>query len=315
MGKCCLTIPSIKKRPAIDFFGFYKYFIMNHFNDHLLFSNNIRDNAQYLKALQEAQLNEVRVSKGIRSKNPEVKERAIAKQKAKQKAHDRLSVAHNKEYFRLAKINPEEAKKHAARADMHSYIGNFHIANIGRIGEPEQENINERDMTMDYLTKYYKNLSEQLQEQVIQLENVLLEYRKKAISHVDIHDVENTRDDSPMLHGRIVTKKGNPAGKGAAKEKNIAFYSGMGSMPNYPGDDVADAWETITNSGRPTVENNPIYANLMGKGSPQEVRTAEIFDNERRRRGHSEKGKGQKARKKKIAIDMAKAKADRERQG
>ena len=169
---------------------------------------------------------------------------------------------------------------------------------------------------MDYITNHYKNLCEQLQGRVNHLENLILEYRKKRISHVDIHDVERTGDDAPMLHGRIVTKHGNPAGKGAAKEKDIAFYPGMGAMPNYRGfDDVADAWETITNSGRPTVQDNPIYANLMGKGPAQEVRTAEIFDNERRRRGHSEKGKGQKARKKRIAIDMAKAKADRERRG
>lgn len=168
---------------------------------------------------------------------------------------------------------------------------------------------------MNYLTNYYKNLSEQLQEQVNQLENLILEYRKKAISHVDIHDVERTGEDVPMLHGRIVTKQGNPAGKGAAKTKNVSFYPGMGAMPNYPGNDEADAWETITNWGRPTVEDNPIFANLMGKGPAQEVRTGEIFSDEGHMRGHSVKGTGQKAKKKNLAIALAKAKADRERQG
>ena len=79
------------------------------------------------------------------------------------------------------------------------------------------------------------------------------------------------------------------------------------------GNDEADAWETITNWGRPTVEDNPIYANLRGKGPAQEVRTGEIFSDEGRRRGGSVKGTGQKVRKKNLAIALAKAKADRER--
>jgi hypothetical protein len=162
---------------------------------------------------------------------------------------------------------------------------------------------------MNYLTNYYKNLSEQLQAQVNQLQNLILEYTKTPTRYVSADDVERTGEDSPLIHGRVVTKKGNAAGKGAAKEKNVGFYPGMGAMPNYPGaqhsQDVADAWDTISNSGRPTVEGNPIYANLMGKGAPLEVKRNEIFDTEERRRGHSEKGTGKKAMKKEKAIRSA----------
>ena len=159
---------------------------------------------------------------------------------------------------------------------------------------------------MNYLTNYYKNLSEQLQEQVNQLENLILEYRKTKTQHVDIVDVERGyRGEAPLLHGRIVTKKGNPAGKGAAKERNVGFYPGMGSMPNYPGNDEADAEETIYDWGRPSVENNPIYANLIGKGPAQEVKRGEIFDTDINRKGGSVKGTGKKVQKKEKAIRMA----------
>ena len=115
---------------------------MNHFNDHLLFSNNIWDNARYLKALQEAQLNEVRVSKGVRSKDPEVKERAIARQQAKKRAHQRMSAEDNKEYYTLYYSgNRKEAKKHAARAFMHDDLALRHLENIDRIryGDTEEQ--------------------------------------------------------------------------------------------------------------------------------------------------------------------------------
>jgi hypothetical protein len=161
---------------------------------------------------------------------------------------------------------------------------------------------------MNYLTNYYKNLSEQLQEQVKQLEYLILEYRKTETQHVSAHDVERTGEDVPLIHGRIVTKKGNAAGKGAAKERDVSFYPGMGAMPNYPGakhgQDEIDAWDTISNSGRPTVEGNPIFANLMGQGSPLEVKRNEI-DTEGHRRGNSVPGTGKKVRKKEQAIRRA----------
>lgn len=155
---------------------------------------------------------------------------------------------------------------------------------------------------MQYLTNYYKNLSEHLQEQVNYLENLILEYRKTSTQRVDIHDIERGGEDVPLIHGRIVTKKGNLAGKGAAKQRDVGFYPGMGAMPNYVGHDEADAWEAISDTGRPTIEDNPIYANFMAKGPAQDVLRGEIFDIERRKRGHSVPGTGKKAAKKKQAI-------------
>jgi hypothetical protein len=164
----------------------------------------------------------------------------------------------------------------------------------------------QQQSNMDSLTNYYRNLCEQLQQQVDYLEN-LFEYRTTKTQRVDIHDIERGHEDVPLIHGRVVTKKGNAAGKGAAKERNVGFYPGMGSMPNYgrAGQDEADAWETISNSGNPTAENNPIFANLMGKGPAQDVRRAEIFNTERNRKGGSVKGTGKKAQKKAKAIRSA----------
>lgn len=162
---------------------------------------------------------------------------------------------------------------------------------------------------MNYLTNYYKNLSEQLQEQVNQLENLILEYRKTKTQRVDVHDVENTGEDAPMLHGRVVTKMGNPAGKGAAKERSVSFYpsDAFKTIKNYPYQE-SDAWETIANWGRPSVENNPIYANLRGKGPALEVDSREIVTGQERGirgKGGSEKGKGKKAAKKREAMRKA----------
>ena len=162
---------------------------------------------------------------------------------------------------------------------------------------------------MNYLTNYYKNLAESLQEQVNQLEN-LLEYKKSRTQHVDVHDVEDTREDAPILHGVVVTKKGNPAGKGAAKERSVSFYPSQAfkTIQNYPGHQESDAWDIISNAGRPTVEGNPIYANLRGKGPALEVDRREIFPGQERglrRKGHHEKGRGKKAAKKREAIRKA----------
>jgi len=154
---------------------------------------------------------------------------------------------------------------------------------------------------MDYLTKFYKNLSEQLQEKVNHLENTLLEYRREGTRMVDVDDVENTGDDDPLITGVVRTKKGNPAGKGAAKDKMVAFYASHHAMPNYgPGTAASsDAWETISNSGRPSIETNPIYASMRGKGKPVEVLYRELSAGDRRKKGGSVKGTAEKGRRKK----------------
>ena len=162
---------------------------------------------------------------------------------------------------------------------------------------------------MNYLTNYYKNLSEQLQEELNNLENVILEYRKTRTQKVSIDDIGFEGESVPLITGTVVTKKGNPAGKGAAKDRAVAFYPGMGSMPNYGGGgtDEADAEEAIADWGRPTVEGNPIYASLKGKGPAQDVRRGELFDPSRfaKKRGHSVTGQGQKVKKKEQAIRSA----------
>ena len=165
---------------------------------------------------------------------------------------------------------------------------------------------------MNYLTNYYKNLSEQLQEELNNLENVILEYRKTKTQKVRIDDIGWEGEEVPLIHGTVVTKKGNPAGKGAAKDREVAFYPGMGSMPNYgkgipSGTDEADAEEAIADWGRPTVENNPIYASLKGAGPAQDVRRAELFNPSRfgSNKGGSVPGTGKQAMKKERAIYSA----------
>ena len=158
---------------------------------------------------------------------------------------------------------------------------------------------------MDYITNYYKNLSEQLQDQINNLENLILEYRRTKTRNVRVDDIENTGEDAPLIHGTVVTKKGNPAGKGAAKTNPVGFFPGMGSMPNYRGDDVADAEEAIADWGRPDAANNALYASMLGRGPAPEVARGEIFDTERSQKGGSVKGTGQKAKKKAAAIRAA----------
>ena len=163
---------------------------------------------------------------------------------------------------------------------------------------------------MDYVTNYYKDLCEQLQEQVNQLEQ-LLEYRKRSIVHLDVDDVDPyTGESVPRIIGTEVTKQGNPLGKGARKTARFSTYPGMGAIRNVGDDQEALAWEIVSNSGRPTVQDNPIFASMIGKGPALQVGSGEIFQerSDRRRKGGSEPGRGVKAKKKNLAIALAKNK-------
>ena len=163
---------------------------------------------------------------------------------------------------------------------------------------------------MDYLTNYYKNLSEQLQHRVNNLKQ-LLEYRKKSTVHLDVVDVDPyTGEDVPRIMGTEVTKKGNPLGKGARKEKIFSVYPGMGAIRNV-GDQEYLTRDIVSNSGRPTVQDNPIYASMLGKGPALEVGSGEVFHNrsDMRRKGGSEPGMGKKFKKKNLAIALAKTEA------
>jgi hypothetical protein len=157
--------------------------------------------------------------------------------------------------------------------------------------------------------QYIHKIDEQINHLTSHLRDVILEYRKTRTQKVSIDDIGWEGEEVPLITGTVVTKKGNPAGKGAAKDKAVAFYPGMGSMPNYgkgvpSGTDEADAEEAIADWGRPTVENNPIYASMKGVGPAQDVRRGELFDPSRfaKKRGHSVPGQGQKAKKKERAI-------------
>ena len=59
---------------------------------------------------------------------------------------------------------------------------------------------------MDYLTNYYKNLCDQLQEQVNNLEYLILEYRKTQTQRVEVDDLEWDGNPVPLIHGTVVTK-------------------------------------------------------------------------------------------------------------
>jgi len=165
---------------------------------------------------------------------------------------------------------------------------------------------------MDYLTNYYKNLSEQLQEKVNNLEQ-LLEYRQKRTVYLDVVDVDPyTGEDVPRIIGTEVTAQGNPLGKGARKEQTFSVYPGMGAIRNVP-DQEYHTREIVSNSGRPTVKDNPIYASMKGKGPAIEVGSGEIFQDtsDMRIRGGSVPGTGKKLRKKNLAIALAQIEAQK----
>lgn len=168
---------------------------------------------------------------------------------------------------------------------------------------------------MNYLTNYYKNLSEQLQEKVNHLEQ-LLEYQTKKTTYLDVVDVDPyTGESVPRIIGTEVTKKGNPLGKGAKKTQTVSIYPGMGAIKSMGSDQEELAWETVSDWGNPTVENNPIYAGMMGKGPALEVGTSELFKDttDLRRKGGSEPGMGKKAKKKDLAIALAKIRSQQTR--
>lgn len=155
---------------------------------------------------------------------------------------------------------------------------------------------------MNYLTNYYKHLSEQLQEKVNHLQQ-LLEYKKSKIAYIDVDDIDPyTGEDSPRIIGSEVTKKGNPMGKGAQKYKRVSYY------PSY--EDQADAEEIVSNWGNPKVENNPTYASMKGEGPAIQVNRGELFQDrtDNPGKGGSEPGMGKKFKKKNLAIALAKIK-------
>jgi len=66
---------------------------------------------------------------------------------------------------------------------------------------------------MNYLTNYYKNLSEQLQEKVNHLQNLISEAQKET-EDVIIDDAERDEGEyHPTLQGRLAKGKGSKRGR------------------------------------------------------------------------------------------------------
>ena len=168
---------------------------------------------------------------------------------------------------------------------------------------------------MNYLTNYYKNLSEQLQEQVNQLENILDEARKMTTNvkdvrtgkmvptrKVDIEDYDsNTGEDAPLIMGRLADNKG----KGAQKTRQVSFYAG-GSLPGvHPNEEDSAAYELGRNWAGPMDQN--VFARAAGRSGaePLDVRD-DVLEVEPREKGHHIKGRGKKTIKKKLAQIRAK---------
>jgi len=131
---------------------------------------------------------------------------------------------------------------------------------------------------MNYLTNYYKNLSEQLQEQVNHLEALLAEANTRL---VDVGDVEHVGQGEYTIVGKIADGKG----KGAQKTRGVYFEPEI---------------------GRPMSD----YHNAARIGAePIEVPENEL-NYEPHSKGHHVHGRGKKSIKKALAV----AKAKREQQ-
>ena len=163
---------------------------------------------------------------------------------------------------------------------------------------------------MNYLTSYYKNLCENLQEQLNHLQAVIAEARKmtKDVRDVNTGKMVPTRsvevqdwleNDSryermPTVWGQYTDNKG----KGSQKNRRVSFIPGN-SLPGVSrAKEIEDAEELGQNWAGPPGENVFMQGIQMG-ASPLDVRASEI--EEIRERGHHKKGSGKKHQKKKMA--------------
>jgi hypothetical protein len=162
---------------------------------------------------------------------------------------------------------------------------------------------------MNYLTNYYKNLSEQLQEQINHLEALIAEAKRidpktgKAISTREIKVTDYLSDsgeDVPLVMGRYADGKG----KGAQKTKEVRFYPGRAFL------DIPDAHSEFQlaqdlGSDNPLTppSENPIHQAVMTDKS-MVVNPDEMWE-VGGRKGGSRPGSGKKVMKKRLAIDAA----------
>jgi len=162
---------------------------------------------------------------------------------------------------------------------------------------------------MNDLTNYYKNLSEQLQEQVNQLENMLDEARRMTRDIRDVNtgnmvptrkvEIEDwdpyTGEDVPLVMGKYADNKG----KGSQKNRRVSFYPGSSLPGEKRAKESMDASELGQNWAGPPGDNVFMSASQIG-AAPLDVSASEIKEI-RRKRGDSVKGRGQKHQKKIMA--------------
>jgi hypothetical protein len=149
---------------------------------------------------------------------------------------------------------------------------------------------------MNYLTNYYKNLSEQLQEKINNLENILVEYKQKTIKGVPVTPVVIQDIDRDTESFVIRPAKG----KGAAREKT-GILPTTGAFPQFTPTQQAQYVDTI---GSPRLEpNNPIRS-AYGGGPPIEVDVRQI-KMDKPEKGHNVRGAGLKRWKKEMAQSAA----------
>lgn len=172
---------------------------------------------------------------------------------------------------------------------------------------------------MDYLTNYYKNLCEQLEQKIVHLESHLNEARKVMnvktgqrvpVRRVDVQDFDPyTGEDVPMMMGQYADKKG----KGAQKTREVQFYPGE-AVPNLTRSQEDEAAYVLTDPGANTWGGNRTFSDaigsgfLRGQGAPMDIVASELTEIRPRKAGSAARGRGKKAMKKKMAIIRAKYK-------
>jgi hypothetical protein len=173
--------------------------------------------------------------------------------------------------------------------------------------QPDHNNIERK--FMNYLTNYYKNLSEQLQEQINQLEALIAEAKRvdpktgKTIStrEIKVTDyISDSGEEVPLVIGQYSDGKG----KGAQKTKEVRMYPGRAFL------DIPDSYSEFKlaqdlgsdNPSTPPSEN-PIHQSFMTDKS-MVINPNEVWEVSGKK-GGSRPGSGKKAMKKRLAINAA----------
>lgn len=167
---------------------------------------------------------------------------------------------------------------------------------------------------MDYLTNYYKNLCEQLEEKINHLESHLNESRKVMnvktgrmvpVRRVDVQDFDPyTGEDVPMMMGQYADGRG----KGAQKTREVQFYPGD-AVPNLTRSQESEAAYVLTDPGQNRWGGNETFSKAISRsGSPLDIVASELSEIRPRKAGSAARGRGKKAMKKKMAIIRAKYK-------